>query len=193
MQERQDIHSIRSVPELLAQIQAGRQPRYLFFWGHQPEADGRVGKGCLSQWFEAGFTVEGAHYRSAEHFMMAEKARLFGDDEAQAKILQCASPAQAKALGRTVRGFDSERWNTACFDIVVRGNAAKFGQNAGLKAYLLTTGERVLVEASPVDAIWGIGLAAQDALAQQPEHWRGLNLLGFALMEARAQLRAGGQ
>lgn len=185
--------TIRSVPELLAQIQAGRQPRYLFFWGHQPETDGRAGKGCLSQWFVAEFTVDGEHYRSAEHFMMAEKARLFGDGEAQAKILQCASPAQAKALGRTVRGFDSERWNAACFDIVVRGNAAKFGQNAGLKAYLLTTGERVLVEASPVDAIWGIGLTAQDALAQQPEHWHGLNLLGFALMVAREQLRAGGQ
>ena len=71
---------------------------------------------------------------------------------------------------------------------MVRGNAAKFGQHAAFRAFLLDTHDRVLVEASPVDAIWGIGLAQEDARALNPVAWRGLNLLGFALMEVRAHL-----
>jgi len=125
------------------------------------------------------------HYPTAEHFMMAEKARLFGDDEARARILKAGSPAAAKKLGRTVRGFTEAAWARARFDIVVAGSRAKFGQNADLAAFLAATGDRVLVEASPVDRIWGIGLAATSPAATQPEKWRGLNLLGFALMVAR--------
>jgi ribA/ribD-fused uncharacterized protein len=117
--------------------------------------------------------------------MMAEKARLFGDDEAREKILAAASPAAAKKLGRAVRGFHERKWERARFDIVVAGSRAKFGQNAALGAFLTGTRERVLVEASPVDRIWGIGLAATSPAATQPENWRGLNLLGFALMVAR--------
>jgi ribA/ribD-fused uncharacterized protein len=87
-----------------------------------------------------------------------------------------------------VRGFDADRWDAARWEIVVRGNLAKFRQNPELGAFLANTGDRVLVEASPVDRIWGIGLAEDDARAQDPERWRGINLLGFALMEARARL-----
>lgn len=122
--------------------------------------------------------------------MMAEKARLFGDDAALARVLAAASPAEAKAVGREVRGYDDARWEEARAAAVVRGNLAKFGQNAELGSFLASTGARVLVEASPHDRIWGIGMAASNPDARDPARWRGRNLLGFALMDVRAQLSA---
>ncbi len=180
---------IRSRESLLGFTRVGGQPKYIFFWGHTPKQGGGVGKHVFSQWYEAPFTVDGVTYRTAEHWMMAEKARLFGDGEALARVLGAGNPGAAKQYGREVRGFDDARWEAARWDIVVRGNLAKFGQNAELGAFLANTGDRVLVEASPVDRIWGIGLAEDDARAQDPERWRGLNLLGFALMEVRGRLR----
>jgi ribA/ribD-fused uncharacterized protein len=177
-----------SVEDLVRAMDKGLRPKYLFFWGHQPNADGSIGNSCFSQWFNAGFEVEGQRYATAEHFMMAGKARLFGDDAVLARILACGSPAQAKTLGRHVEGFDEAAWQQARFDIVVRANEAKFSQNAAMRDHLLATGDRVLVEASPVDRIWGIGLAANDEAASKPRKWRGLNLLGFALMEVRSRL-----
>jgi hypothetical protein len=160
------------------------------FWGHQPERDGSIGKGCLSQWWPCRFSVDGIGYRSAEHWMMAGKARLFEDEQALERILAAETPAEAKKLGRTVRRFDDDRWAAACLDLVAAGNVAKFGQDQALRAYLLGTRARVLVEASPVDRVWGIGLAADDPRAADPRQWRGGNLLGFALMRARAELGA---
>jgi ribA/ribD-fused uncharacterized protein len=172
---------------LLEAIASGWQPKYVFFWGHTPKGSG-VGKHVLSQWWPARFTVEGDTYISAEHYMMAEKARLFGDEETRSSILATLKPGAAKALGRTVRSLDDKRWEQHRFDIVVRASAAKFGQNADLAAYLAETGDKVLVEASPVDRVWGIGLAADDPRAERPTEWQGLNLLGFALMRARTML-----
>jgi ribA/ribD-fused uncharacterized protein len=181
--------AVRDVAGLVAAVRRGERVKYLMFWGHQPPRSGGVGKGCLSQWWPAEFTVDGVRYRTAEHFMMAGKARLFGDEETASAIVAAGHPKQAKDLGRKVRGFDEEIWAAARFDLVVRGNLAKFGQNPELRDFLLGTGDRVLVEASPVDRIWGVGLAADDERAEQPERWRGLNLLGFALMEVRHALR----
>lgn len=87
-----------------------------------------------------------------------------------------------------MKNFQPERWESVRYDIVKKGNLYKFGQKADLKAYLLNTQNRVLVEASPVDPIWGIGLAKDDPAAAHPEQWKGLNLLGFALMEVRDEL-----
>lgn len=165
---------------------------FVFFWGHQPPRGGGVGPSCLSQWWPSPFSVDGIAYPTAEHWMMAEKARLFGDADVEARVLAAGTPKAAKALGREVRPFDSARWERERFDVVVRGNLAKFGQSAQLARYLDGTGDAVLVEASPVDRIWGIGLAEDDPRARRPGEWRGLNLLGFALMEVRARLRAGG-
>jgi len=176
---------IHSHGALLARIAAGGRPRYLMFWGHQPTSHGRIGPSCFSQWFQAPFVFEDTRYPTAEHFMMADKARLFGDEASRAQVLASRSPAQAKQLARQVAGFDETRWNAARFDIVVRGNQAKFSQNTALGDFLRNTGTRVLVEASPVDRIWGIGLAADHDDAQRPQHRRGLNMLGFALMAAR--------
>mgnify|MGYP002621576836 FL=1 len=181
--------AVRDVAGLIDAVRRGERIRYLMFWGHQPPRGGGVGRGCLSQWWPAEFTVDGVRYRTAEHFMMAAKARLFGDAETEAAIIAAGHPGQAKDLGRQVRGFDEETWRDARFDLVVQGNLAKFGQNPELRDFLLGTGDRVLVEASPVDRVWGIGLAADDERAERPECWRGLNLLGFALMEVRQALR----
>ncbi|MFE9423440.1 NADAR family protein [Kitasatospora sp. NPDC006697] len=178
----------RSVADLLAVTAAGARPKYFCFWGHRPQRDGSTGPGSLSQWWPSPFELDGVRYATAEHWMMAGKARLFGDEEIVPRILAARTPAEAKKLGRLVRGFAEEPWAAARFDLVVEGNAAKFGQDPALRAYLLSTGNRVLVEASPVDRVWGIGLAADDERAADPARWRGLNLLGFALMAARERL-----
>jgi ribA/ribD-fused uncharacterized protein len=183
---------ISDLEALLAEVRRGGRPKYLFFWGHKAGAPGTVGKECLSQWWPAPFEVEGQRYATAEHFMMAEKARLFGDEAARARILEARSPAAAKRLGREVRPFDERTWATARSRIVETGSFEKFRQNPPLAAFLGGTAERVLVEASPVDRIWGIGLPAGDPHAGDPERWRGLNLLGFALMTARELLRGQG-
>ena len=179
---------LRTVDQLLELIADGGQPEYLAFWGHQPQQNGEIGKTCLSQWWPASFTVDGTAYPSAEHFMMAAKALLFGDAETADRIRQAPHPKAAKDLGRRVRGFDEQLWAQRRFDLVVTGNLAKFGQHPELRDFLLATGSRVLVEASPLDRIWGIGLAADHEHATSPGHWRGLNLLGFALMAVRQQL-----
>jgi ribA/ribD-fused uncharacterized protein len=172
-------------------VASGRTVKYLFFWGHRPQRDGGPGPGCLSQWWPAAFTVDGYEFATAEHYVMWRKAMLFGDGEIAGRILAVTHPRQAKALGRQVRGFGQQLWEQRRFDIVVEGSVAKFGQHEPLREYLLGTGERVLVEASPTDRVWGIGLAASDERAADPGTWRGLNLLGFALMRARQILDHG--
>lgn len=170
-------------------VDAGHALDYLFFWGHRLGAGKSIDKACLSQWFPAPFHVEGVRFATAEHFMMARKAELFGDTAMVEKILAAPTPDAAKSFGRKVKNFDAGVWDMQREQIVFEGSLAKFAQNEAMKAFLLSTGERVLVEASPVDAIWGIGLAATDPRAASPHAWAGLNLLGFALMKAREALR----
>ncbi|WTP81908.1 NADAR family protein [Streptomyces sp. NBC_00178] len=177
--------------DLLARTARGERVKYLHFWGHRPRPDGTLGAGCLSQWWPSPFTVGSVTYASAEHWMMAGKARLFGDPESERQAVAAASPGAAKKVGRLVSGFDGTVWTRERFALVVEGSVHKFGQDPALRAYLLGTGDRVLVEASPLDRIWGIGLTGDDPRAADPSSWRGLNLLGFALMEARSRLRAG--
>lgn len=174
--------------ELENAFRAKVRPKFLFFWGHQPSKDGRITASCFSQWWPAPFTVEGMRYPTAEHWMMAKKALLFEDRETASRILEAGSPKQAKQLGREVRGFDEEKWDAAKRRIVDEGSFHKFDQNTALKEFLVSTGDAVLVEASPVDRIWGIGLSADDKRAANPLLWRGENLLGFALMQARERL-----
>ena len=179
--------NIRNKGALVDFVNQGNKVKYLFFWGHQKPRQG-VSKTCFSQWYDASFEVDGLVYPTAEHFMMAEKARLFQDNENAAKIMASGTPGEAKKLGREVMNFDNQTWVDLRFDIVVNANLAKFSQHPPLKAFLLGTGERVIVEASPRDRIWGIGLAADVPEAQDPARWEGLNLLGFALMEVRSRL-----
>lgn len=169
-------------------FQAKAPLNFLFFWGHQPSKDGKISSSCLSQWWPSPFEIEGVVYPTAEHWMMSQKARLFGDEETAYRILSAASPKDVKQLGREAKGFDAAIWDEEKLAIVQQGSFLKFSQNSELRDYLTSTGELVLVEASPVDRIWGIGLAADNADASNPTRWRGDNLLGFALMHARQRL-----
>ncbi|QGJ69889.1 Swarming motility protein YbiA [Planctomycetales bacterium 10988] len=174
--------------QLRERCENGESFEYLFFWGHQPSKDGKPNKSCFSQWFEAPFEIGGIVYPTAEHWMMACKADLFGDEEHFEKIIQARTPKAAKALGRKVRGFDDRKWKAERRQIVTDGNLAKFRQHKEFGEFLLATESKVIVEASPYDRIWGIGLKASDERAAHPKTWRGQNLLGFALMDVRTQL-----
>lgn len=167
----------------------GERLKFIFFWGHKPSADGSITKSCFSQWWDCKFIVDGVEYHTAEQYMMAQKAALFSDKEMQKEIMAASHPKQFKALGQKVKGFVQEVWDKNCCDIVVKGNAAKFSQNEILKAFLLNTNQRVLVEASPYDKIWGIGMGTDDSRCENPTLWNGTNFLGFCLMEVRDILR----
>ncbi|SEW50981.1 NADAR family protein [Chitinophaga arvensicola] len=174
---------------LITKYQANEKIKFLFFWGHRPSADGSVTQSCFSQWWEAPFTVEDITYKTAEHWMMAGKARIFNDEDIFRKILLADTPDQAKKLGRQVKNFDPATWDAHKFELVVQGNYHKFSQHPALQTFLLNTQDRVLVEASPMDRIWGIGMAATNEKVHNPLQWRGHNLLGYALMTVRDQLQ----
>lgn len=178
-----DLDSLRQA------VRAGRSFRYRLFYGHTGRSDGRLSDAVFSQFWPCSFTLGGSRYVWAEQWMMASKARLFGDEEALGRILSAKAPLECKRIGRQVRGFDDATWRAHGFDLVTVGNLAKFGQEPGLRAYLLATGDELLVEASPTDRIWGIGLGREHEDAQAPLKWRGQNLLGFALTRARLILR----
>jgi len=158
---------------------------FVFFW-----------RGWPSQWYPSPFEIEGERYTCAEQYMMAEKARFFfGAHPDNARILEAImatkSPKEHKALGGSVRGFDDGAWVGVVREIVYTGNLAKFTQNGELRQLLLETGELTIVEASPVDARWGIGLAADDPRALDRRQWNGLNWLGEAIMRVRETIRKG--
>ena len=174
---------------LKKEIESGKHIEYLFFWGHTPKKESIIDRSCFSQWYPSPFEKDGLIYPTAEHWMMAKKAILFNDEEILPKIIGASKPAIAKALGREVKNFDAGKWTSAAYQIVIDGNYLKFSQHDALKKFLLQTNNKVIVEASPVDAIWGIGLAHDHKHASNPFHWRGTNLLGCALMEVRDMLR----
>ncbi len=158
--------------------------QYIYFWGHQ----GRNMKTCLSQWYNSPFIVDGNTFATAEHWMMAEKAKMFSDDKSFYKIIQSSDPREVKALGRLIRNFNAQEWDEHKYSVIVEGNIEKFHQNPELKKYLLSTKDAILVEASPYDKIYGIGLNEHNALLVDHTQWKGENLLGFALMEVRSIL-----
>ena len=184
-----EINKIKTNEQLIEYLAEGHKVNYVFFWGHTAKDKSKVGKECFSQWYESEFTLDDVSYSTAEHYMMAEKARLFKDETALEKILASTQPAEAKKLGRTVKGYDEQSWRQHRFEIVCRANQAKFNQNIELKTFLINTKDSILVEASPYDKIWGIGMDVNHSDIKHPAKWRGLNLLGFALMVTREQLK----
>jgi ribA/ribD-fused uncharacterized protein len=151
--------------------------RFTFFWS-----------GPFSQWDPSPFFVEGVMYNCAEQYMMAEKARLFGDEEMEARIMSATLPSDQKRYGRMVKGFDLKEWEKVARDIVYRGNMAKFSQSEKHRDELFATEGTTLVEASPRDRIWGIGLKANDPRAKDRSKWRGKNWLGDTLTRVRDDL-----
>ena len=180
--------SMENINELKEQVQKGKLFNYTFFWGHRQKSEESVDKSCFSQWFPQGFSLDEVYYPTAEHYMMAEKARLF-DASMVDQILKAKTTKEVKALGREVKNFNDKEWSSKSFDIVVKGNLAKFTQHKELQAFLLSTSDKVIVEASPYDKVWGIGMLQDDEKAAKPLEWRGLNKLGFALMVVRDRLQ----
>ena len=179
---------IQNKKDLIEYINQSNRVDYIFFWGHRKPKAG-ISKSCFSQWYESAFVCDEIKYKTAEHFMMTEKAKLFADNESVEKVIAANSPKEAKKIGRSVNNFDPVEWNKHRFEIVVSANLAKFSQKNALKTFLLNTGNKVLVEASPGDRIWGIGMGQNNENAETPKNWRGSNLLGFALMETRQRIQ----
>lgn len=178
-----------TVTQIQQESANGMRHDLCLFWGHQPAKDGSITKSCFSQWWKEEFMYVVTHYFCMEQFMMEQKAKLFKDGENRKQILECQNPAEIKKLGRKVQGFDQTLWDSAKYTIVLNGNWCKFSQNRSLRDFLLSTGDSILVEASPYDGVWGIRLPANSPDAQNPLKWCGENLLGFALMEVRDELR----
>ena len=174
--------------DLIARLEAGETFAFLPFWGHTPKKDGTNREACFSQWYAAPFDVDGVTYPTCEHYMMAGKARLFGDESSLRRILGTEDPGRAKAVGRRVANFDDAVWRQNSRGIVEAGNEAKFRQHPAIGSFLCSTAPKVLVEASPRDCIWGIGLGRDNPKVRVPSEWRGRNLLGFALMTVRDRL-----
>ena len=177
-----------SVDSIKRMVSTDPNVRFIYFWGHTPSVKG-ITETCLSQWYDVEFEIAGVKYNTAEQYMMAQKALLFDDKEVFDQIMLADNPRDYKALGRKIRNFDSNVWDVRKYDIVVEGNRAKFSQNDDLKEYLLSTGDAILVEASPYDRIWGIGLYPGQAAKGTVDQWRGLNFLGAALMDVRDWLK----
>jgi len=156
---------------------------FVFFWNpdNTPES-------CLSQWTKSDFNVGIGEYSCCEQYMMAEKALFFNDHESRKKIIESDNPFEMKNLGRKVRNFDSEEWNKVKYSIVLNGNYYRFSQNKDMRDFLIATGNSLLVEASPEDKIWGVGLDKSNEDIYDLNKWEGENLLGFALMELRDEL-----
>ena len=152
--------------------------KFTFFWG-----------GIFSQWAPSEFTIDGIKFSHAEQYMMYKKAMLFSDTETANKVLAAASPREQKALGRTVSNFNKDLWEQNCKQYVYDANYAKFTQNFMLLTGLMDTGDTELVEASPEDKIWGIGLGEEDSRAQNKETWQGTNWLGETLTKLREDLK----
>ena len=177
-----------TVADLKEEINAGKTFRYIYFWRDSPKTP--VSKTCLSQWWDCTFVCSGTTYHTAEQYMMAQKALLFGDRATEAKIMGERNPAAYKKLGREVKNFNGALWDKHKRSVVVRGNYAKFSQNPELRDFLLKTAPCVLVEASPYDGVWGIRMSEKDRKAGDPALWQGENLLGFCLMYVRDMLLA---
>ncbi len=150
---------------------------FTFFWG-----------GPFSQWYKSDFIIDGVKYNTAEQYMMAQKALLFEDHEIHYQIMREMNPRIQQDLGRKVKNFDKQRWEAECRDIVYRGSYAKFTQNEDLYTTLMNTVGTELVESSPKDKIWGIGLAENDSRAWDKSTWLGTNWLGETLTQVRDNL-----
>lgn len=178
-----------SIEKLILSHRTFTREDFIFFWSGRKLRN--VTKNCFSQWYPSKFIVGGKEYRFAEQFMMARKAELFNDLETLQKIMIASDARTIKTLGREVKSFDPTIWNEKKFKVVVQGNLAKFTQDVELRDFLLSTGDKILVEASPYDKIWGIGLDEKSPDAIHPQKWRGQNLLGFALMKVRSIIKNG--
>ena len=170
---------------LKQQYDSGSHPEFLFFYEIPAVPASASAQMMLPQWYPCSFSVQGDQYLHAAHWMMVQKAKLFGDGESATSLLTLKDDTAIKSRGRHITGFDQRRWDDHKYSIVLSGNLHKFSQHQALRAYISGTHPLVLTEANPDDSVWGIGMRENAPGATNPHHWRGLNLLGFALMEVR--------
>lgn len=145
--------------------------------------------GFLSNWYLSDFTVDGVIFSSMEQYMMYRKAVVFKDKDIASKILKTDDVERIKEYGRQVSNYDDTVWNGMRQIIIYKGLLEKFRQNEKLKKELLDTGDDILAECAVSDKIWGIGLSMKDSNKNDIKAWKGQNLLGFALMLVRDELR----
>lgn len=174
---------------LRKRYKSGEKTEFVFFWGYRPSKNG-ITKSCFSQWWKSEFHEEHYKYCCMEQYMMSKKALLFDDKEVFEQIMVSDEPNKIKSLGRKIRNFDEKIWNDVKYSIVLNGNYLKFTQNRNLMNFLLSTGDKILVEASPTDRVWGIGMSENDERINNPYEWQGENLLGFALTEVREEIKS---
>lgn len=144
---------------------------------------------CFSNWYPSKFIINGNKYYNGEQWMMAVKARLFEDEATLYEIMKATSPSKAKSLGRLVKNFDPKLWDQNKMELVYTGLLEKFIQNPEMKAILLSTHGNLIVEASPIDRIWGVGIDKDNPNIYNKEKWKGDNCLGEVLMSIRNTLR----
>ena len=145
--------------------------------------------GRLSNWFQCTFVDGEVAYSSSEQYFIHQKAILFGDNNAAAAIMQTSDCKQIKQIGRLVKGFDEKKWAEHREQIMEAGIFLKFSQNIKLAQFLVKTKDKLIVEASPWDTIWGVGIKPSDPRIQDPDKWLGQNLLGKAIMRVRTRLQ----
>ena len=177
-----------TVNDLIKEFNADIKLDYVFFW-QTDEGKGYSSKGCFSQWQTSNFIAEARRYFCAEQYMMGRKALAFDDLETFEKIMSANHPREIKSLGRKIKNFDQTEWDYVKYSIVLNGNFYKFTQNEKMLEVLLSTENKILVEASPFDEIWGVGLSEDDEKIKNPNYWKGQNMLGFALMEVRDEIK----
>ncbi len=151
---------------------------------HNPREE----NGYLSNWYLSPFSWGGIRFSSMEQYMMYRKASVFADGRIAEKILATDDVASVKALGRAVSGYSEHHWNGIRQIVVYKGLLAKFSQNPVLQEKLKATGDAILAECAVHDRIWGIGLSMEDPRRLDRSLWRGMNLLGYALMMVRQNL-----
>ncbi len=151
--------------------------KFNFFWN-----------GPFSQWAKSPFEIDGVKFNTCEQYMMYKKAMLFKDSSIAQEILKTSDPRKQKSLGRQVKNFDDSVWMVHAYNYVVEGNRAKFSQNDELATLLKATCGQTLVEASPYDRRWGIGMMEGDIGIEDPKNWHGENLLGKAITQVRLEM-----
>lgn len=177
------------IDELKADFNKNKKIDFIFFWGHREAKNGEISKSCFSQWWKSDFKREDKIYSCMEQYMMYEKAKLFDDENTAKQIMESNNPKDIKSLGKKAKNFNQNLWDKYKYSIVLNGNYLKFIQNKSLMMFLFSTKNKILVEASPYDSIWGIKMSEKDDNIKNPLMWKGENLLGFALTEVREELK----
>lgn len=140
--------------------------------------------GVFSNWHPSEFSIAGIKFNCVEQYMMFAKAKFFKDEETALKIMKSSNPGEQKALGRTVKNFSAPRWNAIARHTVFVGCNNKFKNNPDLLKELEKTKGTLLVEASPIDCIWGVGLPIGPDVYDRSK-WKGTNWLGEVLTDVR--------